>query len=42
MTRFVVRLDRAKLLYQETLVDRSHHRRQRVLQIDNLIQTRTE
>src|SRR3974377_326895 len=41
MTR-LVRVDRAKLLFQETPVDRSRQPHQRVLQIDDLIQTRAE
>src|SRR5450631_4513240 len=41
MTR-LVRVDRAKLLFQEAPVDRSRQPHQRVLQIDDLIQTRAE
>src|SRR5664280_1702910 len=41
MTR-LVRVDRAKLLFQEAPVDRSRQPHQRVLQIDVLIQTRAE
>src|SRR5450755_3753492 len=41
MTRFV-RVDRAKLLFQEAPVDRSRQPHQRMLQIDDLIQTRAE
>ena len=41
MTR-LVRVDRAKLLFQEAPVDHSRQSHQRVLQIDDLIQTRAE